>query len=58
MQAKVLKAVVEDCYVNNRNAMLNSSDNMQEYQDAITMVLGRGGLSIIGFKTLAGGGEM
>ena len=58
LQAKVLKAVVEDCYVDYGNAMLNNSDNIKKYQDAIKMVLGRGGFRIKGFETLAGGGEM
>ena len=38
MRAKVLKAVVEDCYVDDGNAMLGNGDNVKEYQDPITTV--------------------
>ena len=58
LQAKVLKAVVEDCYVDDGNAMLGNGKHVKEYQDAITTVLGRGGFRIKGFETRAGGGEM
>ena len=42
----MLKAVVEDCYMDDGNTMLAHDDDINEYQDAITAVLGRGGFRI------------
>ena len=58
LREKVLKAVVEDCYVDDGNAMLEHDDDVKEYQEAITKVLGQGGFRIKGFETRDQGGDM